>query len=430
MSNILPTGCSKLFFDRLDQVAKKTKFIQRFSKKFSAKGYLFSNIHAILTGKASFRQLAMSLKMSESFALSKQAVWMRTNKFAVAFMLEALSLILQEKWQRSVPKISTLKRHFGRILVQDSTQQKLPKANHELFPAHGNGHGHTAGVKVDLAIDLLHGHTVFAHLHGATEQDRDLGKNLVDQVRKRDLILRDRGYFILAEFRLIEGKGAFWLSRVSSNLIIKIAADGSSLETCLEKEKGNLLDTKVTLGEEAHSARLVAIRARPEVAEKALREANESARKRGHTLGRSQRLRCQWHLVVTNISADKLSAAQVSELYRCRWNIEIIFRAWKQSANLDRALNRRSNEDHFQVLMLAGMIYQVMSLSMVALMRTFLKKGQCVSYENLFDNFSEWIMRSKNLRDLWSFAPDPRHVAMEPRKDRRPLEDTWMTLLS
>lgn len=430
MSKLLPTDCSKLFFARLDQVARKTKFIQRASRKFSAEGYLFSIIQAILTGKAAFRQIAMMLKFSASLGLSKQAIWKRTNKLAVAFMLEALSLTLQEKWQRSVPKTSPLKRHFGRILVQDSTQQKLPKENHELFPAHGNGHGPTAGVKVDLAIDLLHGHTIFAHLQGATEQDRDLGKNLVDQVRKRDLILRDRGYFSLAEFRLIEGKGAFWLSRVPSNLIIKVVEADSSLEEVLEKEKGDLLDFAVTLGEERHPARLVAIRARPEVAEKVLREANESARKQGRTLSQSQRLRCQWHLVVANIPADKLSARQMSELYRCRWNIEIIFRAWKQSANLDRALNRRSNEDHFQVLMLGAMIYQVMSLAMVSLMRILLKKSQRMSYENLFDNFSDWIIKSKNLMELWSFEPDPRHVVMEPRKDRRPLEDTWITLLS
>ena len=362
MSKYRPADCSKLFFIRLNQIAAKTKFIQRASKKFSAAGYLFSLIQAILTGSASFNQLAISLKISESAPLSKQAVWKRTNRLAVAFMLEALALILKEKWQRTVPEISSLKRHFSRILVQDSTQQKLLKSNHNLFPAHGNAHGATAGLKVDLAIDLLHGHTVFAHLQGATEQDRELGKNLVDQVRKRDLILRDRGYFSIAEFRVIEGKKAFWLSRVPSNLIIKTADQKRSLDEVLMSEKGDLCDIEVILGKEEHCARLVAIRARPEVADKALREAREHARQQGRALSQSQRVHCQWHIVVANIPAEKLSTRQVSELYRCRWNIEIIFRAWKQSANLTKALNRRSNEDHFQVLMLAGMIYQVMSL--------------------------------------------------------------------
>jgi hypothetical protein len=49
----------------------------------------------------------------------------------------------------------------------------------------------------------------FSRFYFATEQDRNLGKNLVDLVRKRDLILRDRGYFSLSEFAYTEGERAF-----------------------------------------------------------------------------------------------------------------------------------------------------------------------------------------------------------------------------
>jgi len=429
MSKTSPTDCSNLFFNRLDQAARKTTFIQRQSAKFSAAGYLFSLIKSILTGKASFNQLAAGLKKSETRSLSKQAVWKRTNRLAVSFMLDALSLAMQEKWQRSFSRSPGLTRHFRRILVQDSTQQKLPKSNHEHFPAHGNGKSVTAGVKVDLAIDLLHGHTVLANLHGATEQDRDLGKNLVDLARKRDLILRDRGYFVINEFRLMAKKGAYWLSRVPSNLLIS-DQDGAALDDLLEKEKGNLVDLIVLLGEEKYEARLTAIRASQAVAEKNLREARERAASQSKTLSKAQRIRCQWHIVVSNIAREMLSAKQISELYRCRWNIEIIFRAWKQSANLSKALNRKSNEDHFQVLMLAGMIYQVMSLSLLALMRTHVPKSKRISYEKVFDHFSEWITECRCFAEIWSFDPDPRHITMESRRDRHPLEDTWIQLLS
>ena len=429
MSKTSPTDCSKLFFNRLDKAARKTKFIQRQSAKFSAAGYLFALIKSILTGKGSFNQLAAGLKKSETHSLSKQALWKRTNRLAVSFMLDALSLAMQEKWRCSFSKSPGITRHFRRVLVQDSTQQKLPKSNHDHFPAHGNGKSVTAGVKVDLAIDLLHGHTVLASLHGATEQDRDLGKNLVDLVRKRDLILRDRGYFVINEFRLIAKKGAYWLSRVPSNLLIS-DQDGTALHDRLEKEESDLLDLTVFLGEEKYEARLTVIRANKAVTSKNLREARERACAQGRTLSKAQRIRCQWHIVVSNIPREMLSAKQVAELYRCRWNIEIIFRAWKQSANLSKALNRKSNEDHFQVLMLAGMIYQVMSLSMLILMRTLVPKVKRVSYEKLFDHFSEWITECQTFAEIWSFDPDPRHITMESRKDRRPLEDTWIKLLS
>jgi IS4 transposase len=423
-----PADCSHTFFSRLNAAARKTKFIVRSTRKFSAAGYLLALLNAVLTGRASFNQLAMTLKDSEPLSLSKQAFWKRTNSFAVAFMLEALTLAIIEKWHRDPPQIARLKKHFKRVLVEDSTQQKLPKSNHENFPAHGNGQSVTAGMKVDLTVDLIHGRAVSSQLHGATEQDRDLGKNLVDLVKKRDLVLRDRGYFSLGEFALIDKKGAYWLSRVPSNLIIK-DEDGNDLDKHLENAPGKLVEMKVQLGGEEYGARLVAVRATPAVAEKALREAREKAQKSGRTLTKSQRLRCHWHLIVTNIPEQKLNARALAELYRCRWNIEIIFRAWKQSANLAKALNRRSNEDHFQCLMLAGMIYQVLSLRMVSLMRTLISNKR-ISLEKLFDSFSSHLTKCRKLEDLWTHLPDPRHITMETRKDRRPLEDTWIKLLS
>lgn len=428
MSKPLPKNLSDLFFSRLEKFAKKREFIIRNTKKFSAAGYLFCLMKAILTGKASFNELAMELKYSEPLSLTKQAVWKRTNSRAVAFMLDALSLSLIEKWREGTRRIPKLQGLFRRVLVQDSSQQRLPKSNHEDFPAHGNGKSVTAGVKVDLAVDLLNGRAVFSELYAATEQDRNLGKNLVDLVRKRDLVLRDRGYFSLTEFAYIEGKQAFWLSRVPVNLIIRDEA-GVDVNAHLEACRGDVLDMAVQLGETGHQARLVAIRASKEVAEKNLRAANEQARKKGRTLSKSRRLRCQWHLVTTNIQKEMMSAESVSELYRCRWNIEIVFRAWKQSAKLDVALNRKSNEDHFQVLMLAAMIYQVLSLSVLALIRD-LSPAERISMEKLFTDWSSNILKCREMKELWNYDPDIRHLKNESRKDSEPLENTWIRLLS
>jgi IS4 transposase len=46
--------------------------------------------------------------------------------------------------------------------------------------------------------------------------------------------------------------------------------------------------------------------------------------------------------------------SQLSAIYRARWAVEIQFRAWKQVLNLDKALNRKSNEHHLQALVLQG----------------------------------------------------------------------------
>src|SRR5690606_20523281 len=78
-----------------------------------------------------------------------------------------------------------------RILVEDSTVQTMPKANAELFPAHGNRHGSTAGVKIDFAYDLVSGEVVSHTLEAATEQDKVIGREFVSMVEEKDLVLRD-----------------------------------------------------------------------------------------------------------------------------------------------------------------------------------------------------------------------------------------------
>ena len=124
-----------------------------------------------------------------------------------------------------------------------------------------------------------------------------------------------------------------------------------------------------------------------------------------------------------------MSARSVSELYCCRWNIEIIFRAWKQSANLDQALNRTSNEDHFQVLMLAAMIYQVLSLSVMELVRN-LSSGTRISLEKLFGDWITMIVKCRRMEEMWNYQPDIRHLKMDTHQGRESLEDTWIALLN
>ena len=91
-------------------------------------------------------------------------------------------------------------RAIQRILIEDASVQVMLKSNTDAFPAHGNHHGKTAGVKIDFAFDLLTGSIVSHSLQAATEQDKSIGKEFVIEVRRGDLVLRDMGYFSLTEF--------------------------------------------------------------------------------------------------------------------------------------------------------------------------------------------------------------------------------------
>ena len=51
------------------------------------------------------------------------------------------------------------------------------------------------------------------------------------------------------------------------------------------------------------------------------------------------------------VGEDLMESSDLFKLYATRWQIEIIFRAWKQSGQLIKALARDTNEFHLQCLM-------------------------------------------------------------------------------
>ena len=230
---------SKGLFCQLEFLARETNLIVRHSAKFSAQGFVLRLFKAVLTGKASsFEQIARSLKSSEKKPISRQAVHERVDKTAVSYMISVIGHALKERW---VEQKLICSKVFNRVLIEDSSQAKTHVNNAEDFPGHGNGKGKTAGCKSDLVFDLLTGEPLFQTLNLATDQDRELGKDLVDLVEKDDLVLRDMGYFGVNEFDRIAHREAYWLSRVPVN--VKICdMEGCKLETILRNSKARQVE--------------------------------------------------------------------------------------------------------------------------------------------------------------------------------------------
>ena len=145
---------SKKLFSQVGSIATQTGLIVRRSAKFSAEGFVVTLRQSVTSGKASFDQLARSLSYCEAKCLSRQALWNRVDAKAVRFMMEVNRRAVEQRWSSEVLIAS---KHFARVILEDSSQVKLAKDNHEDFPAHGNGKSETAGCKFDLSFDLLTG---------------------------------------------------------------------------------------------------------------------------------------------------------------------------------------------------------------------------------------------------------------------------------
>ena len=424
MSKALPAGRSWPSLPDLDLIASQTRLIIRHSRRFSAAGFLQSLLSSVVTGLASLNQIAGDLKDRDHPGMARQSLHQRFDIRSTAFLMAVLCDLLQQRYSTAATAIRS--SAIQRILIEDASGQVMPKSNADAFPAHGNHHGKTAGVKIDLAFDLLTGSIVSHSLQAATEQDKSIGKEFIIEVRRGDLVLRDMGYFSLSEFTAIELRNAWWLTRLPLTTGVMLG-DGRSLEIYLKSFRGDIIDLDVSVGAQGKKCRLVAIRAAREVTAARQAQRRKKARECGKNPCPKGLVRDGWHLMLTNLGKEQADVSQLAAIYRARWAVEIQFRAWKQALNLGKALNRRSNEHHLQALVLAGMIAHQLGMSVAQRIGSMVGRAR-LSYEKLYDLLAVRLIKASTLAEVAAFDPDPRHVERDKRTRKPPVESGILAL--
>lgn len=397
---------------KIEEIARQTKLIRRHSRKFSANGFLLSLVKSVVKGDTSLNQIAMNLAGFSHQSMTRQAVFQRLGPASTSFLLGILNQLLATRFPLAERLIKS--RRFGRVLVEDSTVISMARSNAENFPNNGNGKFMTAGCKFLLVADLLSGKTVECQLHAAREADQSLAFESVDLCRKGDLIIRDMGFFQLSALEEIERRKAFWVSRIPA--MVRVVDDsGKALRHVLAKARGNVLDLPVQIGRGAMPCRLVAIRLDSRRAEANRRHLRSESKRRRTTPNRESLLRAGWRLVATNLNESQANATEVSELYGLRWSIEIKFRAFKQSCKLSQGLKHQSGYHHIEAMVLAAMIYQLVSMKAHAALAKRREFQGWLSIEKVSDWLSiQWLTLCRE-RPSFEMPPDPRHLKYEKR---------------
>jgi len=392
-----------------------SRIVVRKSKTFKPEVFLLALIKSSNQGKATLNKIAMEMcNIDNACDISPQALWKRLNRedcLLEQFISKCIALITSH----GVVEASLHKAKFIRILTEDSSFVKILKACSDLFPAHGNKHGCTAGLKLNMIFDLLTGDTVELSTHAATTQDRTIGYDILKILRKGDLVLRDMGYFCVNLFNEIEGKCADWLSRAPSSINIYIN-ESEEIEKLLKHSKSGLIDREVELTNERKAARLIAVKKKPCEANKAVRELRAAARKIGKNPSQKAILRAQWHILVTSISKKCMTAGEISRLYAQRWQIEIVFKAWKQSGKLEQALSNKSSYQLLLGIFLADVLRLALTMRYYSRQRRKSPGSARLSISKLSDWISTKISSSRSLSCLLKIHVPTRLTSTQKRK--------------
>jgi len=314
-------------------------------------------IASVAHGRISLREIAIEIGLLSSRTISKQGLSKRINAQAVRFIKQLTS----EALCKAASTATTLSGQIvgvRRILISDSTSLNLHESLAEHFPGATNHTPKTAAqVRLQVTVDLLGGHWLEARPDPYKRNDHQAAMDIVESIlRKKDLVIRDLGYASARYFRAVKAKGAFFLSRLSSNIGV-FSEDGEKLDVMKLARTfapctGDTFSRKVQISTSEHfECRLVVIRLPQEVGDRRRRELNRKAKDRGLKPYSKRYLAMQdWLIFVTNLDEDQVTDDQVHELYQMRWRIESIFKLCKSHTSLRKAAGHRTNRHHAELL--------------------------------------------------------------------------------
>ena len=238
------------------------------------------------------------------------------------FMREVLSSLLTDWLQPALAfPVGHSFHQFKQILIQDGSSFAVKDSLKKSFPGRFKTIS-PAAVELQVTMDLLADQPCSISLTPDTASERDY---LPDpQALSGRLLLVDRGYFDLAWFQRLQDGGGFYIARAKNNINPTVVSahreDGKMLKHVQGKElktvQGKLLKRQRTelivawkKGKTTITARLVAFWIKREK-------------------------KFSW--LITNLPQTQFSLEDVSEAYRLRWQIELLFKEWKSYANLRR----------------------------------------------------------------------------------------------
>lgn len=303
------------------------------------------------------QQVAASLGVPVSAQAVEQRFGPESAALLRALLHEAVGEVLCS--QGSVPELLS---RFNGVVVQDGTVISLPP---ELKPEWRGCGGSTpeaglSSMRVQVRLDLARGGMQGPWLQEGRACERS-GEAHETPLPEGCLYNVDGGYFTLAEMRAHGKAGCYWLTTAQAGtLLIDERGQCWDLVCFLRAQKGEEVDVQVFLGKsERLPVRLIARRVSPEQAKRRRARATgslegpakgvqrpnvckrrpaDSKRKRQRKHRKTGEARMQlleWTILISNVPKELLSVDEVLVLARCRWQIELCWKLWKQLGLVD-----------------------------------------------------------------------------------------------
>ncbi len=318
-----------------DAAGDQSGFVQRRSKLTGARFVQTLVFGWLKNPQASLEELTQ-ITAALGVRVSPQGLDQRFGPKAAATLEQVLNAAVTQVIAAQPVAIPLLQR-FSSVVLLDSSTVVLPDALAHIWSGNGSRTGQgSAALKFQVRLDLCTG-----ALSGPLLQDgrcHDRTSPLQDApLPPGSLRLADLGYFSLDVLRNMAHQGVFFLSRLQVQTLV-FAQDGKRLDLpkVLRAQASEPSDLEVRIGNKHQlPVRLLTAPVEPGVAQERRRKLKLEARRRCQAVSKERLALADWTILVTNAPPELMTLEEALALARARWQIELLFKLWKQHGQID-----------------------------------------------------------------------------------------------
>ena len=309
----------------------------------------------------SLQQHAFCIYDDHNVKVSKQAIDKRFNDKAVQFIKKLFENFLNHSLDRELMP-SDLDKEFSAIRIMDSTEFKLPASLAKEFPGY-SGDGTASCAAIQFEYDVMSRQIKCMSLENARVSDKTYADKRMEDIQPKELIIRDLGYYSIDSYKKIEQQKAFYVSRLKAQIAIYDKTDKgyqllswSEIIALIKKSKEKCFDKTVYIGSEKKKpVRLMAWL----LDEAAQNKRLQQKKNRKGKLNEKDEIWSQLNVFITNIAFEKITPQQAYNLYKIRWQIELVFKVWKSILKIN--LIRKMKPDRFRCYVYSKLLWVLLS---------------------------------------------------------------------
>jgi len=333
----------RIIGEEVEQLAREVGFVER-QRVISGSDFVQTLILGWLQEpEITLEGLTQVLERRE-VSISASGLSQRFTPEAATLLQRVLERLCAEQMQVEPVEIALLKQ-FSAVILEDSSSITLPSELAEVWRGCGGcGGASPAAIKLFVRWDVLRGELQGPGLEQGRCNDQR-GPLAVQDLPDGCLYVADLGFFGVQRLSTIAGGGPdqpgikrYFVSRYQPKTVLQTRGGHRiALAGVLPQQVGQVVEVGALVGQAGRLAvRVIMLRVPQAVAQERRAHIREVAQAHGRTPNEEVLWLADWTIVLTNVPRRRLSTEQVVVLLRLRWQIERLFRLWKEHGYLDQ----------------------------------------------------------------------------------------------